>query len=63
MIEAKEVLSVTEVADWLGVNRKTIYDAAGRGQIPHQRLGKRLLFSRDALLTWLGCKGSSLEGI
>ena len=59
---AKEVLSVTEVADWLGVNRKTIYEAAGRGKIPHRRLGKRLLFSRGALLTWLGCKDSSLEG-
>ncbi len=55
----EEVMDAGEVADSLGVDRKTVYDAAGRGEIPHQRLGKRLLFHRAALLEWLSCKGSS----
>jgi excisionase family DNA binding protein len=49
-----DVLCVQEVAAWLGVDRKTIYAAAATGAIPHHRLGKRLLFSRDAVLSTIG---------
>lgn len=54
---ADDILSADQVAAWLGVDRKTIYDAAARGQIPHQRLGRRLLFSRHALMSWLAREG------
>ncbi len=54
-----DVLTADEVAEILRVDRKTVYDAAGRGEIPHRRLGKRLVFGRSALLDWLSCKGSS----
>ncbi|MBL9016483.1 MAG: helix-turn-helix domain-containing protein [Myxococcales bacterium] len=37
----------------LGVDRNTVYDFASRGVIPHQRLGKRLLFRRGAVVAWL----------
>jgi hypothetical protein len=30
-----------------------VYDYAGRGTIPCRRLGKRLLFHRPALVSWL----------
>ncbi len=40
----KEVMTADEVAAFLGVDRNTVYDYAGRGVIPHQRLGKRILF-------------------
>jgi excisionase family DNA binding protein len=56
VLMAGEVLTADEVAAWLRVDRKTVYDAAGRGKIPHRRLGKRLLFSRAALVDWLACK-------
>ena len=56
---AGEVIGADEVARFLGVNRKTVYDAANRGQLPSRRLGRRLLFSRSAVLAWLQCKGSS----
>ena len=52
-----EVMSADAAAAFLGVDRKTVYDYAHRGELPHERLGKRMLFSRDALLQWLG--GSS----
>jgi excisionase family DNA binding protein len=48
-----EVMDAEEVAAFLRVDRKTVYDYAGRGVIPCQRLGKRLLFSRAALVSWL----------
>ena len=48
-----DVLSAEEVAKLLGIGRNGVYDAAGRGELPHRRVGKRLLFSRRALLEWL----------
>lgn len=56
-----DVLDADEVAAMLGLNRKTVYEAAGRGTIPHRRFGRRLLFSRQAVLEWLRCKSSSGE--
>lgn len=57
-----EVMDAEEVAAFLRVDRKTVYDYAGCGSIPHQRLGKRLLFSRTALVAWLGaCKAASVR--
>nr|HEX4318165.1 helix-turn-helix domain-containing protein [Kofleriaceae bacterium] len=57
-----DVMNADEVAEFLGVDRTTVYDFAGRGAIPHQRLGKRLLFRRGALVSWLDsslCKATS----
>lgn len=49
----RDVMTADEVAEFLGVDRNTVYDFASRGVIPHQRLGKRLLFRRGAVVTWL----------
>lgn len=51
----KDVLTALEAARYLRVSRNTLYDAAGRGEVPYRRVGKRMLFSRDALLSWLMC--------
>lgn len=52
-----EVMTADDVAAFLGVDRNTVYDYAGRGTIPCRRLGKRLLFHRPALVSWLDpCK-------
>jgi excisionase family DNA binding protein len=57
-----EVLTADEVAVFLRLDRKTVYDYAGRGAIPCQRLGKRILFSRAALVSWLAsCSRRSSE--
>jgi excisionase family DNA binding protein len=48
-----DIISADEVASLLGVNRKTVYDAAGRQEIPHRRLGRRVIFSRQAIEAWL----------
>jgi excisionase family DNA binding protein len=54
-------MTADEVAAFLGVDRNTVYDYANRGVIPHQRLGKRTLFRRGALVSWLdsACKATS----
>ena len=57
----RDVMTADEVAAFLGVDRNTVYDYAGRGVIPHQRLGKRILFRRGALVSWLdhSCKATA----
>ena len=54
-----EIMTAEEVAGFLGIGRNSVYDAAGRQEIPHRRIGRRLLFSRSALLEWLACKEPS----
>ncbi len=59
----RDVMTADEVAAFLGVDRNTVYDYAGRGVIPHQRLGKRILFRRGALVQWLdrSCKATAIR--
>lgn len=48
-----DILTADDVAAWLEVNRKTVYDAAGRKEMPCARLGRRFIFSRAAIAAWL----------
>lgn len=55
-----ECMNAEELAVFLGVNRKTVYEYAARNVIPHQRLGRRMVFSREQVVAWLGaCKAAS----
>jgi excisionase family DNA binding protein len=56
--EPKEILNVDEAAALLGVHRQTVYDYASAGEIPHRRLGRRLLFSRRAIVAWVEGKAA-----
>jgi len=46
-------MTACELASWLRVNRKTVYEYAARNVIPCRRLGRRLVFSRPAVAAWL----------
>jgi len=48
-----DVCTVADVARWLGVNRKTVYDAVNRRELPCARLGRRVILSRAAITAWL----------
>jgi excisionase family DNA binding protein len=49
-----EFLKAEELADLLRINRKTIYEAARRDEIPGAvRVGRLLRFRRDAVLAWM----------
>jgi excisionase family DNA binding protein len=47
-------LSVEEAADQLGISRALAYEAVRRGQIPHVRIGRRILVPKVALQRLLG---------
>jgi excisionase family DNA binding protein len=48
-----DILTADEVAALLHLDRKTVYAAAARGEIPHRRIGRRLVFERGAIVEWL----------
>lgn len=48
-----EVLTVEEAARFLKVGRNALYEAIGRGDVPHQRIGKAIRLSRTHLVRWL----------
>jgi len=48
------IMTVDEAAKFLRLNRKTLYNAIRRGELPGvRRLGRRLLVSRETVLQWL----------
>lgn len=48
-----EVLTVEQAAEFLKVGRNALYDAIGRGDVPHRRIGKTIRLSRAHLVRWL----------
>lgn len=59
MNNVKMVLSVNEVANLLGLSRNSTYEGVRRGEIPHIRVGKRLLIPRAALEAMLNRAAST----
>jgi excisionase family DNA binding protein len=49
-----DVLTVEQAAKFLRLGRNAVYDAIGRGEIPHRRIGRAIRLSRAALVRWLG---------
>lgn len=48
------ILKADEVAELLRINRKTLYEAVQRGELPGViRIGRSLRFRRDDVLMWL----------
>jgi excisionase family DNA binding protein len=47
-----DVMTVEEEAAFLRIGRNALYDAIGRGEVPHRRLGKTIRLSRAGLMRW-----------
>lgn len=50
---SSDVMTAAEVGEFLRLSRNSVYEAAARGEIPCRRVGRRLVFSRTALVVWL----------
>lgn len=48
-----EILSIDEAAEFLGLERPTLYTKVSKRQIPFMKQGKRLYFSKSELTSWL----------
>lgn len=55
---SRMILSVADAAALFGVGESTLRDMARAKKIPHSRLGKRILFRRDALMRLLDGDGT-----
>lgn len=53
-------MTVAELGRLLGISRKTVYEAAARGEIPHLRVGRRVIFPRAAVERWFALQGEIL---
>lgn len=49
----QEIMTLEEVAEYLRISVKTVYDWAQRGEIPCGKLGGSWRFKRSAIETWL----------
>ena len=49
----KDLLTITEAADFLNLAKPTIYGLVSQSKIPCMKKGKKLYFSRIELLSWL----------
>ena len=49
-----EIMNASEAAEFLGLDRKSVYEQVQARKIPHNRVGRRILFSRGALVEWVG---------
>lgn len=47
------IMTIDEVAEFLRLNRKTVYELARQGKIPVRRVGKSLRANRETLMRWL----------
>ena len=56
-----ESLTVDEAAEFLRLNRKTVYEAIRRKEIPHRKIGRSIRLSRQVLVDWLGDKRLNTE--
>ena len=52
--ELPPIVTIDELARFLRMNRKTVYEAISRGEIPGvRRIGHTFRISRDVVLQWL----------
>lgn len=51
--EENEIMSVKQLAPFLGIDATIIYAKCGRGEIPYFKLGKQYRFRKAEIIKWL----------
>ena len=59
----EKLLSVFEAAALLGLSPRTLYHLIARGEIPVQRVRRRVMFRPSALERWLDMQARSTSPI
>lgn len=57
----RDILSVDEMGEVLGVSRSQIYNMVNRDQIPYVRVGSRVRFIKSQIEAWLSDGGTKEE--
>ncbi len=53
MAETKDVMSIIELAEYLGIGKSKIYNLIRLNKIPASKIGRQYRFSRDVIDNWL----------
>src|SRR5215471_8312941 len=56
---ATALLNVRELAEWLRMKERKVYDLVARNAIPHTRVGAKILFAPPAVERWLALRANS----
>lgn len=62
MADEQTVLTVSEAAKIMRISVGSCYAAIGANEIPHVRVGTRILISRAKLMAWLGTETAAAPG-
>ncbi|WP_245671924.1 helix-turn-helix domain-containing protein [Desulfuribacillus stibiiarsenatis] len=49
----RRTLTMKEASQWLGISYHLLAEKARKGDIPHSRIGSRVLFRAESLENWL----------
>ncbi len=52
VVEKQEIMTLPEIAKYLGVSERTIYDWAQKGKIPAAKMGNAWRFKRSVIDRW-----------
>lgn len=52
-IPEKDILNISEAADYLGLAKQTLYGYTSTNKIPFKKVNKKLFFDKKDLLKWL----------
>ncbi len=62
MTKRKVTLNTKEVSEMLGISNAKIYEMARMNQIPHIKIGSRIIFHEDVLREWMGAASIAPRG-
>lgn len=49
----KDVMSIKELTEYLGIGKSKIYEMIKQGKIPASKIGRQYKFSKDVIDQWL----------
>ncbi|MBO8183639.1 MAG: helix-turn-helix domain-containing protein [Archaeoglobus sp.] len=56
-------LTAKEVAEMLGISKRFVYELCQRNELPHKRIGRKVLFSKSQIKEWLEGGESKRNGM
>lgn len=51
--DGKTIFSLTQLCEYTGLSKQTVYKLTAKGLVPHSKCGKRLYFEKSEIDNWL----------
>lgn len=59
----KKYLDVQELSEYISSTKSSIYSKKCRNQIPHKKIGRRLIFDRETIDEWISNGGKLISKV